>query len=440
MENKRLVLNLEAQNESKDLCINLNMTLVLISILLNCAFINVLLLYPQGIQSNLMEDPYNFSTFEYGVYYSIYCLPSIVSPLIFGFYLDKNGIQLKSFLMISFLNVSGLIIEAIGAYFFNFYLMILGRFIIGGSNECNSFLGKRLLLLLFTKKEMILIWGLYLFALRIGSSFGSGVAPYLYDLTNNIPILYIFTVIIGILIGLLMLYGYFKIQSIKELSNRLDKIDNELIYWKDLLLDFMHEAEKIVWIAIAMIVLNFMRLSAFMSEMNKIIMEETSDTETQAANYIILYDFLLGVFQIFFSYVFSKTGYYILQIFIGSPNVIIAITFFLPAYTSIDANDRIMIAIVWISLAYSLESNFMFSCLGCSMPAKYYGMTYGIFQSCINIGSLSGTLIFSLIREYSGNYILPLCETLALEFITLMTAITIFVLDRKNKRIFSKKA
>lgn len=410
----------------------------LVVILLNTALINVILLYPQGIQSNLMANPYNFSNFQYGIYYSIYCLPSIFSPLFFGFYLDKNGIKITPILLISFLNILGLIVEALGAYFINYYLMIIGRFIVGANNECNSFLVKRLCLLLFTKKQMIFIWGFYLFFMRIGSSLGSAIAPYLYELTESIPSVYIFSTLVGVLIAFLNIFLDFRIRNKNNLS--LNNNDNEeKVYWKELLVNFFRSADKIVWFAIVMIIFNFMRLTAFMSEMNKIIMEETGDTETEAANYIVFYDFFLGIFQICFSYVFSKIGYYIFEILIASPNIMISITFFMPLYTGIDPNYRILIALIWLCLSYSMESNFMFSCLGNYMPKEYFGMTYGIFQGCINFGSLCGVLIFSLIRQYSGSYTLPLCETFLLEMMIFGTGTIIFFLDKKNKNIFFSK-
>jgi MFS family permease len=77
----------------------------------------------------------NITPHEYSLLFSVYGLPNIILPLLAGIYMDsKKGLSFV-LLFTTAMNFVGQFIFALGAYAYNFNLMLLGRFLFGLGSE-----------------------------------------------------------------------------------------------------------------------------------------------------------------------------------------------------------------------------------------------------------------------------------------------------------------
>lgn len=415
-------------------------SIILVFILCANIMANITLLYPQGLQSYLEEEPYSLSSTEYGAFFSVSALPNIVLPFFFGIYLDKFNFNVKVILVLATITTLGAFFIAIGVYYVDYSLMIFGRFVFGLGNENINLLTKKMSLQTFTKKQMISTWGFYLFSKRVGSSIGSALPPYLYEYTQNMAITFSVQVIITLILGFFLLMTYYVMKNTNDLAHSFDyNSENGAFHWKEILANFISEADKVFWILISIIFLNFVMYCGFNSQMNNLLINLLNVEATEASNLIVFYDILLGIFQIFFAYVFSKTGYIIYEVIIGVILSIISFAFLLDPSNFETSLYLILIPLIILVLGYSLSANFVFSCLGLIVPAKYYGISYGLLQNCINVGILLGPIIFGALNDLSGGYSWPLYETIFLEILILNLAIFVCFLDYKERKVFCSK-
>ena len=129
--------------------------------------------YPQGLQTNLISKPYNFSNFEYGLVYGVSSLPNIVLPLFAGLYLDKYGYNLYIIIALEALMIIGSIIVTIGTYYVSYTTMVVGQMLMGTGCENLQLLITRFILKIVSKQESVILWGLLLLGIRIGYLVGS---------------------------------------------------------------------------------------------------------------------------------------------------------------------------------------------------------------------------------------------------------------------------
>ena len=115
--------------------------------------------YPQGLQSLLTSTPYNFSNFEYGIFYGITTFPNIIIPIFLGFYIDKHGIGISFVTILQIFMLVGTAIVTVGSYYISYPVMVVGRFFQGVGTENIQVVINHMIIKVESKEEGLKMWG-----------------------------------------------------------------------------------------------------------------------------------------------------------------------------------------------------------------------------------------------------------------------------------------
>ena len=85
--------------------------------------------YPASLEIQI-EETFGISTTKYGLLYTVYAAPNLIMPLIGGVLSDKLGKRITLLVMCVFLCL-GQGIFALGGYYLNFNVMLVGRVLYG---------------------------------------------------------------------------------------------------------------------------------------------------------------------------------------------------------------------------------------------------------------------------------------------------------------------
>ena len=413
-----------------------------------CAFATGINNFPSGIQANLMEEPYNFTNFEYGIFYGITGLPNIILPLLVGNFLDKYGF--KSYMIVT-LEISlmlGMILITFGSYYTSYICMVFGRVLMGIGSENLQVLIKRFILLISTKEESTTFWGVFLVSIRVGWIIGSAVPPLVYSASSSVTITFMVCTLFGLLtcISIHSAFILFEKTSIPLASEEqiidLTEEKPHTAYFNQLK-NFFKEAGLLFWLSAILLFLNFTVYSGIGSEANVLIMDFINVSSVTAGYYLIYYNSVMGICQPFIGFVFARIGYLVYSVLIGSLIMVISMVIFIEIYQS----NATLIAFLPLGLTafgYDLCSNFVFSSVGFIIEKKYYGIAFGVVQSGIEFGGLFGPVTLGIIKDLSLDnmygYFWVLVETGILELIIFILGIFILLLDYFNsKKICSKR-
>ena len=131
--------------------------------------------YPASLELQI-EKKFNVTTSEYGLLYTGYAAPNLIMPLIGGCLSDKLGKRTTLLIFVVFLCV-GQGIFALGGYWLNFNLMVVGRVIYGIGCE-SMYVGQSVILTeWFINYELQLAMGMSSCVPLLGSFLGGAVVP-----------------------------------------------------------------------------------------------------------------------------------------------------------------------------------------------------------------------------------------------------------------------
>jgi len=133
---------------------------------------------PQPLQLDI-ESYLNVSNSEYNLLYSVYSIPNLIFPFLSGLVIDSLGIRI-AIIGLSLLVAVGQTILFSGAYYLNFHIMLLGRFILGMGAESLGVARSALLAKWFAHKELGFAMGVASSSLFIGNSLNSFTATRIF--------------------------------------------------------------------------------------------------------------------------------------------------------------------------------------------------------------------------------------------------------------------
>ena len=393
----------------------------------------ILLNYPQSLENTLLSSPYNFSSFEYGIFYGISSLPNMILPLFFGIYIDKNGHSSWLTMLLGLSLIFGMILTTMGAYKISYSLMIIGRLFMGLGVENISVIIKKFLLQITTKEEIIAAWGIFLASNRLGAMSASLIPSLIYSNTNSVTQCFG----VGIYLSVALIIFLFLALILTKKTHLLNEetITNVEMSSFSILKSFVKETSGLFWLLILISFCNISMFFGFFSTANNFLTDEANMGSIEASYFLIVFSSLCACFQPAAGFLLSKTGYYVSAIIIGSFINIIAFFTFLDMYGTNDSYLTLL-PILLLALGYSFCATFMFSCFGLIVHPKNFGLAYGFLQNSLNAGMLFGPTIFGLIKgltfeTYSGYY-WAIIETVGLEGIVIILALIVAAIDLKT--------
>lgn len=151
---------------------------------------------PAAVQKQLMRVRYiqhfEINDFQYSLFYSVYCIPNIILPLVGGYMVDSIGVRTCIVLFCS-ISLIGQGIFAIGVGMKSFYLALFGRVVFGLGGE--NILGKdysvaesTLLSQWFRGKHLAFALGIDTSFARLGTVTNFLIEPFLYSKTGDLII------------------------------------------------------------------------------------------------------------------------------------------------------------------------------------------------------------------------------------------------------------
>lgn len=411
-------------------------TLVFLTNILYCTVIG----YPQGLETQLVKEPFNFSSFEYGAFYASSALPNLVLPLFVGIFIDKNGFSTFLVLILSLCLIFGSVLVTFGSYYVSWWYMCLGRFFFGLGAENISLICRKLLLQIFTVEESVAVWGVYLASNRLGSLMGSWFPPYFYALTASMT----GTFFVGVLFSMaLIIFFFFALILTKKTQTLQNPNGSEAELGSfELLKKFKSETTSIFWLLLILDGLNFYMFYGFSSSANSFLVHEANLDSVDASYFLIIFSTFCALFQPLAGYVFNKYGYIALAIIIGTIINVTAFGLFLGMYGT-DDSYLVLIPILIFAFGYSFCTTLVFSGFGLIVSPKYHGLAYGFFQNCINFGFLFGPLVFGIVKDvtkdYDDGYFWAIFEIMIAQIIIGILGISIFILDYFTIKVLSVK-
>lgn len=397
--------------------------------------------FPQSLQSYLLKPPFSFSNFEYGCFYSFCNLPNILLPLFIGSYLDKYGYSLSLITFCSCFLIFGSFLITIGSFCSSFLMMLIGRILMGGGCEGFQLLIKRFVLILTNKNKSAFFWGMILVAGSSGELVGANLPGLIYSLNENLTICFGATIVIAILICVNFKISIFMSKRTdfqKERKGLLGIEENESLLKK--MKVFFKSSETIFWLVILLVILTYMTLTGFFSEMNNLVMKTIDVEPSEAGHYIIFFSLSAAVVSISVGLLFKHAHFYIYLMFFACFAEIISCLLFI--FISGTRNKNlVIIPLCLFGMAKILQKQFLFISIGFIVDKKYYGLAYGCLVSSLNIGSFIGPMVFGIVRDSTlkqmNGFLWPLIETIFFQILNIVLTLWVFALDYKYSRVLT---
>lgn len=391
--------------------------------------------FSQGIENELLSAPYNFSNTEYGLFYGAISIPNLINPLFLGLYIDKNGLNLKIVLFLTFFILIGVFFVNLGVILISFIWMLLGNFFIGISIENISLIAKKVVLDIFNKKNNVIAIGALLFSGRIGLMASAIVIPWIYDITQDLSVVYLFAAFLSIITVLALFFIHILLNHKKTIQN-----DRHLDF--KTLKDFFSSQNKILillWFASFLVVASFL---GFFSNANVFLTISMKISSMQASYFLLLALLVLAVFQIVFSYIMARIGYLIYFFIFGTGFISFSYALFIIFFQN--NNEYLnLIPLLILAVFYAITSNFVYSFTPILVDAEKRGTALGILQCILNLSQLVGPffcgIITDLTQEYYRGYFFNLIFNIILQVFIIIILLQVIRNEKKKIKGLTSK-
>lgn len=393
---------------------------------------------PVGIQKYFLESPYSFSNFEYAIFYSGYEVPNFIIPLITGFYLDEKGITSTLLSGISLVLIIGCFIISIGSSYYNLLYMIIGRLILGIGCDNIALIIKKIIIINFEKKDLVLVWGIYLMAYRFGYVISTGVIPLLYEETKSISTIFwisiLFALFLVIFLSSAILLSKRKCEKVEFIQ-----INNHL---ESLKLFYNEEINKVIILYGFLLFITTMMFFGFFPHASLFLSKSMDIENMDSGYYLMIFCSLLSIFQPFFGFLISKTGYLSYYYICASLIILTSFLIFLQLYKTYDA-DLSIIPLLLISVGYSAASTVFYSLPSLMISFERQGIAYGFFHCIQSFAVFIGPSLFGTIKDFTSDdmdgYFFSFLLEILLTIIMIILVIFMIITDRGKIKGFVNK-
>ncbi len=399
----------------------------------------------------LLEDNFNFTSSEYGLFVAAYSIPNtfLLMAVLGGIILDRIGIRRTGFMFVGMMAIGGLI-TAYGAseYYTNggfgyalfgsflkdfspeIKMMLLGRFLFGLGAETSIVVVSKVIVKWFKGKELALAFGMKIGIARAGSAMAIFYSAELAQLTSSWTIAIWFAAIL-LLVAFLafLIYTVFDVRLDRQLKEKLQYQSADRFSFADLMKLLTNKS----FIYVTMLCVTFYSaVFPFQAYSPDFLLNKFGMSLTQSGKIAsILYWVTMGATP-FFGFLVDRFGRSATFMIFGSILLTLIHTSF--AFTSINP----IVPLVLLGMAIALVPAAMWPSVAKIVAEKRIGTAYGAMFSIQNLGLFAFPILAGVILDASNKnaetYLLPN----EVENIKINRTLTADYLDNNNAPLRNK--
>ncbi|KAG5897440.1 hypothetical protein JTB14_002701 [Gonioctena quinquepunctata] len=383
---------------------------------------------PAALQDHMKQD-LNLTETQYTVLYSVYSWPNVVLNFIGGFLIDRVfGIRLGSNIYVG-LTLLGQIGFASGAFFNQYWLMLVGRFIFGIGGESLTVAQNNYAVLWFKGKELNMVFGLQLSFARVGSTVNFLVMESLYkyvvDSSSNPQhvvgiVLFISCVTCLFSFACSLIMGLFDKRA-EEITRRNDNMTREVVKLTD-----VKDFKASFWLVCVICVLFYCAIFPFITIAKDFFMKRFEMSPEDANTLSSIIYIISGVSSPILGLIIDKIGMNVTWISVGVSVTMGAHA--LLAFTSLSP----YVGIAFMGMAYSILASSLWPLVSMIIPEYQLGTAYGVAGSIQNLGLAVISIFTGLIIDHFGYTVLEIFFMCSLAGALISTAL-LYILDRSSK-------
>lgn len=376
---------------------------------------------------NVIKQDMGVKTDKYVMLYSLYSYPNVILCFFGGFLLDRVfGVRLGTIIFSLFVLV-GQVIFALGAYYHNFLVMEIGRFVFGLGGENLAVAQNTYSVNWFKGRELNMVFGLQLSFSRVGSTINMNVNNPIYDafrklkLPNESYEALGLTLFVGVGVCLFslscgLLLGFLDKRAARILKKE-DSHTGEVIRLSD-----VKDFPLTLWLIFIICVAYYVAIFPFIA-LGLAFFQAKFDIDPQRAGAVNSVVFIISACASpFLGFMVDKVGKNVLWVIISVAmtlgcHCMLAFTFWEP-----------FVAMSIMGVAYSLLACALWPLVALVVPETQLGTAYGFMQSIQNLGLAVISQMAGIIVDEKGYLVLEVffCAWLC---IALITSILLYLVD-----------
>jgi len=393
---------------------------------------------PQALQPSI-QSVFGMEDTKFNLLYSVYSFPNIILPLFGGLLADKVGIRFAVNLFGSFVFV-GQGVFTLGAYYENFELMVLGRFVFGLGGESLTVTQLPLLAKWFKGGELAFAYGLAKCAVRLGKSANSFLTPKIYLWTNSLSA----PLFVGLILSLISLISglifchFDRKADEKELLSSSSSLSSSKIDWKGI-----KSFPRIFYLMLTSYACLYAVIQGFSNLLNKLLVARFGFDVNFAGNIVMIYYLASAAGGPFVGLIVDKCR--------RKTHLMLAITLlfffnnlflaFLEDGSIHNPNYHACLPLIGVTIFNSFYSILFWACVAAITNKRKIGLGTGMITCVTNLSQTILPLLLGEIHDHTLGIHFGYCWTL----IALCVAIGIGLVlnycihreDKKNGGVFN---
>ena len=245
--------------------------------------------YTSGLEHTIIKVM-QVDTAQYGLLFSVYSWPNIIMCFVGGVFVDKVLGLRVGYVLFVLTSTLGQLVLSLGAFSGIYWIMLVGRFLVGIGNEMVKVLHKSFAAIWFKDNNLSFALSLQVGCGRLGGALALGVNHLLYQSFDFISIFrYRLSVTFGVGFGLLLISSIFSfivflLDKKRETLLEDNKKETKRINFKDI-----KNFSGSFWLVVGIIFLYFPVIFSFASIAQNFFMQKygLSITEASIANAIV---------------------------------------------------------------------------------------------------------------------------------------------------------
>jgi len=392
---------------------------------------------PQALQPSI-QAVFGIEDAKFNLLYSVYSTPNIILPLLGGLLADYIGVRFAVNLF-GFLVFIGQGVFTLGAYYENFELMVLGRFVFGLGGESLTVTQLPLIAKWFNGEELAFAYGFAKSAVRFGKAANSFFTPKIYLWTNSLSAP-LFTGLVVSLISLIsgLVFCQFdkKADSQEVLSsNKANPSPKKKIDWKD-----FKSFPKIFYLMLISYACMFAAFTGVSNPLNKLFVTRFGFDENFAGNLVMLYYVISAIAGPLVGFIVEKYGretqlMLLITLTLFFTNLSFA---FLEDGSPQNPNYQVMFPLIGVTVFSSFYTILFWAGVAAIIDKRKIGLGTGMITCVSNLSQtilplLLGAIHDSTIEVHFGYFwtFIALCGVVGIGFVL---NYMIHREDKKNKR------
>lgn len=336
---------------------------------------------PQALQTQI-QDTLEVNETQFNLLYSLYSIPNIFLPFVGGFILDYFGINVGLVLYTS-VTITGQTLYTIGSYSHSFFLLVLGRIILGVGAESLNVAQSTIITMWFKGREQTFALGFSLSLARVGSAINSALTPDIYDWTGSLGLCS--------LVGLLCVVASatpvpFLISMQKKYLAKYD-VETEVVSLKDL-----KTFNASIWLLYFNAIICFWSYFSFFNIANQYFQVRFGFSASEAGNLLIIPYSMAMLLTPAFGVIIDRIGKRA-TLMIGACGLLVTTHFVFAVTPECNECYAGVLGLVLMGLFISLHLSLLLPSAMVVAPHSVLGSAFGLITSGMNTGLAVGPLV-----------------------------------------------